>query len=303
MAIGIRPTVDYAFKLLFGSPEHSRVTIHFLNAILGHVLRITQVTIQNPFLGKEGEDDKLSVLDVRATDQHGRQLNIEMQSTLPAGMAKRLIYYTARVYGGQLSEGDQYTALRPAISICVLEQAMFPEIPELHLDFQLRTSNGQLLADDVQVHLLQLSKLQVTAKNVSEASGIEQWAYFMLNADKLTLDEVRQIFPDHEFAEAAGVLEMISKTPEQQQLYDARLKFQLDEAARLEFARNEGIREGEAKGEVRGLQKGEMIGQIKLLQKLLGVSNPPSDELSSYDVVQLSELAEQLQNQLRSRGN
>ena len=122
MAIGIRPTVDYAFKLLFGSPEHSRVTIHFLNAILGHMLRIAQVTIQNPFLGKEGEDDKFSVLDIRATNEYGRQFNIEMQSTLPAGMAQRLIYYTARVYGGQLSEGDQYTVLPPAISISVRER-------------------------------------------------------------------------------------------------------------------------------------------------------------------------------------
>lgn len=88
MAIGIRPTVDYAFKLLFGSPEHSRVTLHFLNAILCHVPRITEITIQNPFLGKDNEDDKLSVLDIRATDEHGRQFNIEMQSTMPAGTAK-----------------------------------------------------------------------------------------------------------------------------------------------------------------------------------------------------------------------
>lgn len=45
--------------------------------------------------------------------------------------------------------------------------------------------------------------------------------------------------------------------------------------------------------------EGELLGQIKLL----GISNPSSDELSSYNVVQLSEEAEQLQNQLRSRGS
>ena len=62
MVIGIRPTVDFAFKLMFGSPDHVSVTIHFLNAVLGHLLRITAITIQNPFLGKVDEDDKLSVL-------------------------------------------------------------------------------------------------------------------------------------------------------------------------------------------------------------------------------------------------
>ena len=124
----------------------------------------------------------------------------------------------------------------------------------------------------------------------------------MLNADQLTMEDVKRLFPDDEFTEAVGVLEMISKTPEQRYLYDARLKFQLDEAARLELAREEGIREGEAKGRVEGRREGELLGQIKLLQMLLGIAEPTPDEVSSYDEGQLSELAEHLQRQLRGRG-
>jgi hypothetical protein len=71
MAIGIIATVDLAFKLMLGSPEHSRITVHFLNSILGggHV-RIKHVTILNPFLGKATVYDKLSVLDILAQDDH-----------------------------------------------------------------------------------------------------------------------------------------------------------------------------------------------------------------------------------------
>ena len=43
----------------------------------------------------------------------------------------------------------------------------------------------------------------------------ERWSYFLQNADKLTPEEIRSLFPDDEFAEAAGVLELISQTPEQ----------------------------------------------------------------------------------------
>ena len=82
MAIGISPLVDYAFKLMLGSPEHSGITIHFLNSILTDQPRITHVEILNPFLGKQSEDDKLSILDILATDEHGRLLNIEMQTSL-----------------------------------------------------------------------------------------------------------------------------------------------------------------------------------------------------------------------------
>jgi predicted transposase/invertase (TIGR01784 family) len=303
--IGISPTVDFAFKLMLGSPEHVRVTIHFLNAILSPWLRIKSVQIQNPFLSKENEDDKLSVLDVLAVDQEGRMLNIEMQTTLPAGMNKRLVYHGARLYGGQLTEGDRYTALHPAIIICVLTKPMYSEAGELHLEFRLRDSTGRILTDDLQIHLLQLSKLDVTAQNVAQASPIEQWAFFMLNADKMTVEEVKRLFPDPEFAEAAGVLVMISKTPEQQMQYDARRKFQMDEAARLELvelARNEGLSEGRSEGEAKGVQKGILLGRIALLEELLGEPVRSSSDLSQFNEIQLSQLAEQLQIQLRNRG-
>ncbi len=81
----------------------------------------------------------------------------------------------------------------------------------------------------------------------------------------MTPEEIRKLFPDPEFNEAAGVLEMVSKNPQQRQRHDARLKFQRDEAARMESAHGEGIE----KGRLEGIERGELLGQIKLLQSLL----------------------------------
>ncbi|MEZ6132761.1 MAG: Rpn family recombination-promoting nuclease/putative transposase [Planctomycetaceae bacterium] len=298
MAIGISPLVDFAFKLMLGSPEHSGVTIHFLNSILTDQPRITHVEILNPFLGKESEDDKLSILDILATDEHGRLLNIEMQTSLPAGMSQRLAYYVSCLYVGQLYEGSQYSELRPAISICVLTQAMWSESRELHLDFRLRESvSTQILTDDLQIHLLQLSNLRVKAENVYYASPAERWSYFLQNADRLTPAEIRRLFPDEEITEAAGVLEMISQTPEQLMLYNARLKFQRDEEARIIQARMEG----EARGRQEGEARGRLLGRITVLQELLGVGLSTVEELAGYNDGQLHDMAEELQNQLRSR--
>ena len=114
------------------------------------------------------------------------------------------------------------------------------------------------------------------------------------------------LFPDEELAEAAGVLEMISQTPEQLLLYNARLKFQRDEEARLrkaeEDGRLEGFREGEMIGEARGEARGLKLGRITLLQELLGIRPSTSEEFAGFDEAQLKELEEQLQHQLRSRG-
>lgn len=68
---------------------------------------------------------------------------------------------------------------------------------------------------------------------VFNATPIERWAFFLRNAHLLSRDDVGRLFPDPEIAEAARVLEMISKSPEERQLYDLRLKFQSDEKSRI----------------------------------------------------------------------
>ena len=311
-AIGICPTVDFAFKLLLGSPDHSRVTIHFLNAILAGQTRITKVQILNPFIPKETEDDKLAILDILATDEHGRLLNIEMQTSLPAELPQRLAYYASSLYVGQLSESVNYSELRPAITICVLTQSMFRQRPELHLDFRLRDDAGTQLTDNLQIHLLELPKLNVTAQNVGKSTAAEQWAYFLLNAEHLTTEEIRQQLPAPEFAEAAGVLSMISRTPENRMLYDARLKFQRDEESRLRRARQEGrsegieeglqlgLEKGLEKGIEKGIEKGAIAGRIILLQQLLNLPQATIPELTVRELTELVGLEEQLQHQLRS---
>lgn len=82
------------------------------------------------------------------------------------------------------------------------------------------------------------------------------------------------LFPEPEFAEAIGILEVIIQTPERRDEYISRLKFQLDETARLEFTRDEALKDGEAKGR----QEGAIMGRIETLQELLGVTEPTSEE-------------------------
>jgi predicted transposase/invertase (TIGR01784 family) len=321
MGIGICPTVDFAFKLMLGSPEHTNVTKHFLNSILEGQGRISHVRILNPILDKDNIDDKLAVLDVLATDEHGRKLNIEMQTSLPGELPQRLVYYAACLYAGQLTSGASYSTLRPAISICVLKQVMFPQSSRLHLDFRLREVSGELLTDDLQIHLLQLPKLRVTAQNVYHASPTERWAYFLGNAEYLTHEDIRRLFPDEEIVEAAGVLKMISQTPENRYLYEARLKAQRDEESRMrkalqdgfekgreegreagrEEGRQEGREEGREEGRSEGLQDGVRAGRILLLQQILGLPESTLEQLAACDSAWLSDLEEKLQQQLRLR--
>jgi hypothetical protein len=95
--------------------------------------------------------------------------------------------------------------------------------------------------------------------------------------------------PHPVFGEAAEVLEMISRTPEDRALYEARLKLQRDEQSRLEAA------------EARGVARGVLIGKIQTLQSVLNEREQPSEELSKLNDDELNALLVSLQKRLSFR--
>ena len=111
--------------------------------------------------------------------------------------------------------------------------------------------------------------------------------------------------PQKEFTEAAKVLDMIAQTPEQLQEYNARLKAQRDEEARIILSRQQGLEIGEARGieigEARGIRKGLLQGQIVLLQQLLRLPVSTDEQLAALDLDQLNHMLAELQQQVARR--
>ena len=117
MRIGIRPINDFAFKKIFGSDTNKLSLISFLNAVLCLGVPIVEVTIVNPYNMQDFLDDKLSILDIKATDANGAIYDIEMQVTIFEGLVQRVVFYGCEMYAGQLNAGDDYTELNPVYCI------------------------------------------------------------------------------------------------------------------------------------------------------------------------------------------
>ena len=100
MRLGVDPKIDYAFKHLLGRERNVGILGHLLNAVLQPPAdeRIVTLEILNPFNDKESLDDKLSILDIKARDQKGRQLNIEMQMLPDLHFPRRIAYYLCRFH-------------------------------------------------------------------------------------------------------------------------------------------------------------------------------------------------------------
>ena len=188
MAIGIDPTIDFACKRVLGSPDHPAITLHFLNSVLRFPSPISEVQILYPTLEKDFEDDKWSLLDILAKDERGRLYDIEVQTTRPRGLRQRLTYYTASLLVNQLESGGDYHELRPSIGICLLDAIEFREERNLHHRFQMRTADGVVLADCLQVHLFELSKYVPPSDNRVITDPTEQWLYFFCRAGQSAPD-------------------------------------------------------------------------------------------------------------------
>jgi predicted transposase/invertase (TIGR01784 family) len=315
MPLGIDPKVDFAFKLMLGSPEHPAVTIHFLNAILRLPAPVTEVEILNPTLGKDRAEDKIVVLDVLAQDSLGRRFNVEMQTTRQVDLPRRLLYYNSLNYARQIGEGQTYRDLRPVLSICVLDEVVFnaQDYPRHHHSFRLRCDQEEFVfTDDFEFHTLELPKFVPSSDNIGSLPAEEKWLYLLRHAESMDSDQLAALLVDPPFEEAIGVLEMISKNPEDLQFYEARLKFLRDQQAQIESAkealeeatrtaRKEGREEGREEGERTGLAKGKLSGQIQLLQQLLGEQLTEDSKLESSSVDALEKQLAELQQRLRDR--
>ena len=109
---------------------------------------------------------------------------------------------------------------------------------------------------------------------------------------------------------------MISQTPEQLYEYNARVKAQRDEEARIIYAQQQGIEigiekgieigetrgetRGEARGEARGIRRGLLQGQIVLLQQLLKLPTCTDEQFAACDIDQLTQMLTQLQQQFKN---
>lgn len=296
MNIGIDPLVDFAAKRLLGSPEHSRITLHFLNSVLRREDPIVDVVILNPINLKDFDVDKLSILDIKATDSSGRRYNIEVQTTRPVGLPKRLTYYAAKQLVEQLGEGDQYAALQPSISICLLDAVLFRDEANLQHAFELRTPGGLSLTDCLQVHVLELPKYVVPSDNRIITDPVDQWLYFFRHAGACTADELKSRLPHPIFDEATEVLQMIAKNPDERQRYEDRLKAERDQWARNEQAKIDGRAEGLSEGRIEGRAR-----LVAVLQGLIGDKVQDVEKLKGLGLESLEQMESDLQERLRDR--
>jgi predicted transposase/invertase (TIGR01784 family) len=172
----INPQIDCVFKAILGTEENKVLLINFLNAVLAPTddHKICGVTLLNPFNEKEFISDKLTIVDVMATDQNDHRYQIEIQMQVSHELSSRMAYTWSELYRSQLAEGDNFDQLKPVISIWLLGEdlAATKQSTASHHCFTIHDKrNNVSLTDHCQIHALELKK----SHNSDIKEDIDYW--------------------------------------------------------------------------------------------------------------------------------
>jgi predicted transposase/invertase (TIGR01784 family) len=247
---------DRFFKYLLGRPARSPLLMDLLNSIfvpLGYP-RVASLTIENAELPPETRDVKLSRLDIRATDEHGRKQIIELQKRKHSSFAERELLYWAKDYGGQLVIGAKYSDLKPTVSISLTGFKLFAQERQAVWDFVLMNPRtGKVLTRHEVLVFVELPKFgpaletlqQKTraGQSLTEEDRLVAWGGYFSDT-KMGVEIVREIAAkDPVFQEVRRTEEDYWQTPEARYFLLRQQLAEMDRMAEMDDA----IAEAEAR--------------------------------------------------------
>ena len=267
---------DFIFKKLF--TEEPEFLVDLVNAVLDlpENLRIAELQVLNPEIPPELISDKTSIFDIRAVNESGEQIIIEMQAFPQAFYAKRALYYWAKTYSTQLAKGEDYLLLKKVYSINFVDFKLI-DSPDYHTVFDIiaRNNNDIQLSENFEMHILELKKFGNT---VDFTDKINIWMYIINNTESIGEDIMKTIVDKQPVMEK--VFDRLDKMSTNKTLlseYEIRKRAAMDEKARLDYSFDKGIEKGIEKGvEKEKLETAKLMLKdgldVKVIMKYTGLS-------------------------------
>ncbi|WP_316353580.1 Rpn family recombination-promoting nuclease/putative transposase [Candidatus Trichorickettsia mobilis] len=272
----ISPRVDIAFKKIFGVEENKDLLISLINSIVGTEDQVLDITLLNPYNPKNFKTDKLSILDIKATNQNGKRFNIEIQISDEADYDKRALYYWAKIYTEQLKVAEDYSKLSKAIGIHILNFTSIPEVKKYHNVFHItEKETGLLYFKDLELHTIELKKFSDNSDEeladivLKIKNALDMWLAFLTRNDLLIADNLPQELNNPDLKKAINVLNVMNFTAEEREAYEDHLKWLMIEANTLKKYEQKGREEGRAEGREEGREEGKAERNIEIAKNLL----------------------------------
>ena len=236
-------TEDYIFKRVFGKKGNEDILKDLLESILEIQIEEIEVII-GAEIEKENIEDKLGIIDLKATINKETTVDIEIQVRDYHNMIERSTFYIAGLYHTGLKRGEAYEENNKVIGINILMFNVF-EWKKIH-------SKGVLKESEL--------KLPKLIENKEEGNKrLRQWLEFIYNKRK---GEIEMAVKENEkIAKAQVEYKYLTGDEKVQRLAFLRDKWESDHKSELNWEKREAEKRGEKRGEIRGEIRGKKLGE------------------------------------------
>jgi predicted transposase/invertase (TIGR01784 family) len=273
MARYLDPKNDFAFKRVFG--EHRHLCMSLINAML---------PLAKPIVGLEYQSGEVlsaipalrnSIVDVRCTDEDGRQFIVEMQMFWSEMFKARVLFNASKVYVNQFRPGDNFKLVQPVYALNFVNDT-FEKSPERKDEYyhyykivNVKDTNRQI--EGLEFLFVELPKFKPQGR--AEKKLQELWLRFLTEINENTEEASRELLENELTHEAVDYMELAAFTKEQMEAYDNAKIGAMTEKAIMDDA----LEKGEAKGRAEGEAKGRAERNTEIARNLLAKGMSASD--------------------------
>ena len=247
----LNPKADLIFKLVFG--EHEDLMMSLLNALLpldsdGQITSLEYVT---PEMVPENPSKKNSIVDVRCTDQKGRQFIVEMQLHWNEGFKQRVVFNASKAVVKQLKKGEDYTLIQPVYSLNFINEGMFqPDTDEFYHDFAIvNVEHSDRIIEGLRFVFVELPKFK--PQNIAEKKMAVLWLRFLTEISEATEEAPAELLENEETRKALSIVEKSAMSEGQLYAYEQFWDAVVNERVLIRG----GFKMGMAQGEAIGIEK------------------------------------------------
>ena len=277
---------DWAIKRLLRQKANFGVLEGFLTVFLGEEVKIIEILESES--NQQTADDKFNRVDIKAKNDKGEIIIIEIQNTLELYYLERILYGVAKAITEHISLGERYYEVKKIYSISILyfdigkgDDYLYHgqnNFVGVHTNDRLEVTTKE---KDALVHKLpaeifpEYFLVRVNEFNKVAVTPLEEWVEYLKtgcirpDTEAPGLKEAREklVYYNMSKAERQAYDEHLSAIMIQNDVLDgAKLEGRME--GRLE-GRMEGRLEGRAEGLVEGLAEGHM--EVARNMKKLGV--------------------------------
>jgi len=181
----LSPSDDRIFKVLLTHPDAKRVLMDIISTVIEQ--KVQDVQIRGIELPVSDIEEKEQRFDVNCTIENGDQIDVEMHcekrvevGTKFTNFINKYTYYLTDLHSSQKSKSVKYKDLKRTYQITFSKYSVFPKHQDFASWFTLRTKDGFLLTDQINMIIIELDKLEsLLNKPVEELTPYEKWSLFL----------------------------------------------------------------------------------------------------------------------------